>query len=362
MIPANNETLFGDWSAQKRGGATTWGVLTLLLSLAGNSIILLASIRHKAVQQSKMTVTLIEHVAGSDLGIAIFGILPDVVTLFAFDWRVVEWFCVARFGLQTVFVASSTYLVCALNVCKLFSLKFPLRSRLWTKRFANSLVISIWTFCLVASGAITATVMKFEEMIFDYRINMCMYKVTTNPMKLVGIIQTMLQWTIPNIVVLSSSIWILVIAKRKARMVKRWRWRSVLTILLIAAVYCVSYLPLSSWFTTVNFVLVKGKATIETVNKADETVLVYVEYDMKGDPLSNFGYSTLFLLLVMLTYLGSVANIFIYYVSMTSFQNAIKGFLHLEVKRDQSLNSSMTLKSDSLRNVVNSNPCVAASL
>ena len=167
MLPANNRTLFGEWSDLKRGGVVTWGVVTLLLSLFGNAIILVASIRYKVIRHSKMTVTLIEHVAGSDLGLTLVGILPDVVTLFAFDWREVSWFCLARFAVHGAFVSTSTYLVCALNVCKLLSLKFPLRARLWSKRFATTLATLIWVFSVVASCTILGVGVMFNEMFFD---------------------------------------------------------------------------------------------------------------------------------------------------------------------------------------------------
>ena len=346
MLPANNRTLFGEWSDLKRGGVVTWGVVTLLLSLFGNTIILVASIRYKVIRHSKMTVTLIEHVAGSDLGLTLVGILPDVVTLFAFDWREVSWFCLARFAVHGAFVSTSTYLVCALNVCKLLSLKFPLRARLWSKRFATTLATLIWVFSVVASCTILGVGVMFNEMFFDYRTNMCMYKVTTPPMRLVGLLQTMLQWTIPDIVVVVSSIWIVVIAVRKARHSSRWRWQNVLTVLLIAAVFCVSYLPLSGMFTVFNFVLVKGRDTIETVNRANETELMYVEYDITGQPISGFAYSQLYLLLCMLTYLNSVANIFIYTASMASFKNSMRRMVcsgkQLPPTASMSLNSMMS--------------------
>jgi hypothetical protein len=326
----NNKTLFGEWSDLKRGGVMTWGMTFLMLSLAGNTIILILS-RCKAIKHSKVTVTLIEHIAGSDLGVTLVGILPDVVTKFAFDWQKAPWLCLARFVGHGMFVSSSTYLVCALNVCKLLSLLFPLRSRLWTKRFANALAVTIWVFSIVTSGAILAVAMLFNEMILDHRTNMCMYKVTTPPMALVGITQTTLQWTIPDIVVMVSSVWILIIARHKARKLRRWRWQSVAPVLMIAAVFCISYLPLTCMFTVLNFVLVKGKAVIETVNETKETVYVYVEYDRAGQPMSGFLYSELYLLLCMLTYLNSVANIFIYTVSMASFNDGMRRILGKKV-------------------------------
>ena len=327
MLAANNKTLYGDWSDLKRGGAMTWGVATLLLSLVGNSIILIASLRFKVIRHSKMTVTLIEHIAASDLGVTLFGILPDVATLYILDWSHYPGFCSARFMAHGSFVSTSTYLVCALNVCKLLSLLYPLRSRMWSRKFATTLAITIWIFSLSCSGLILAVALTFDEMYFDFRTYMCMYKVTTPPMKLVGILQTTLQWTIPDILVLSSSVWIIVVARKKARTQKKWRWQNVVTVLMVVAAFCVSYLPLTGMFTVINFVLVQSKATVEAVNEAGRTIFVYVEYDRTGQPMSGFVYIQLYALLCMLTYLNSVANIFIYYASMVSFKNGLRKFL-----------------------------------
>lgn len=333
MLPTTNKTVLGDWNDLERGGLMCWSVVILLLSLTGNTIILVASIRYRAIKQSKMSVTLIENVAVSDLGVTIFGIFPNLLTNFKYNIRHVPWLCVSQFALHGLCIASSIFLVCALNIFKLLSLKFPLRSRLWTRRVSVRVAIAIWLFSGGLCGFITLTAVNFKEIYLDYRTGYCMYKVSTLPMKFMALVQTLVEWTLPQIIVVTSSIWILRIAKMKSRQnaTGSWRWQSTVTILLIAASYCISYIPLTCWFSMYNFKLIKGQEIIETVDENGKHTLVFVQYDETGQPMTGFGYNGLYLLLTMFTYLNNVANIFIYIASMTSFRRALKDFIGLSV-------------------------------
>ena len=312
----------------ERYAAITYYCLALLLALAGNTIILVATIKYKAVKLDKVTNTLIKHLAVSDIGNATFGIIPSLVTLIADRWTFGALLCDVITYVRMGFYYSSVFLVCALNTCKLCLLLFPIQARHWSKRSGHLVAAVAWSiFILFQSVALICG--KFSPIFFEYRIMSCWYL----PADLgigygfsVLIFMGLLGYA-PILIVLGTTIGLLCVAFKIA---KRGRdsvqWQGVVTVLSIAGIYCLTYLPFIIYHTIYNNLFLHPDQSGMSIN----TKAIF--------------YLQLFTITNAIAYLNNFANIFIYYISMASF----KRFIHSKLPR--------ALQAQQERNISNAFP------
>ena len=83
-IPCNySDPKFGMQNNAARHCWATYHIIVLLSSLIGDTLILVASFQKDAFKINKLIVTVIQHIAISDLAASIFGVLPAAVSLLA---------------------------------------------------------------------------------------------------------------------------------------------------------------------------------------------------------------------------------------------------------------------------------------
>ena len=63
-----------------------WNLIILLTSLLGDSIILIATIKYKAIKRNKMIIVVMQHLAVCDLLQTVFKVLPITTALIADEW------------------------------------------------------------------------------------------------------------------------------------------------------------------------------------------------------------------------------------------------------------------------------------
>ena len=136
---------------------TCWGVLSVFLSLFGNTFVLVASKHGKAIKLDRVSIVLIENLAVTDIGTSLFVILAPLL-----------WLCTQKswsdsskyvntqlFNILWIpslfFMGAGSTLVSFLNCCKLFSLLFPLRARTWRYRDGYKTVAIVWIFLSLAT-------------------------------------------------------------------------------------------------------------------------------------------------------------------------------------------------------------------
>ena len=114
-----------------------WNVISVLLSLLGNTFVLVASKHGKAVKLDRVSIVLLENLAVSDIGISLFTILPPLFWLYilnpgsCYATYVTTWLSKITIVPAWTFMTTGILLLPFLNCCKLFSLLFPLRARTW---------------------------------------------------------------------------------------------------------------------------------------------------------------------------------------------------------------------------------------
>ena len=205
---------------------TSWSVISVLLSLLGNTFVLVASKHGKAIKLDRVSIVLLENLAVADIGTSLFAILPPFIWLFIlnperdYSAYAETWESKVTLFISLIFMAAGTSLVSFLNCCKLFSLLFPLRARTWRYRDGYKIAVLVW---------IILTLTGFGTWIGSLHLD---YTVLTT-MTAAG--------TLLLLSVVLISTFGLLIKVHKARGLKK---QGVFSIILVSVVLFVSYTPL----------------------------------------------------------------------------------------------------------------------
>ena len=128
---------FGLHSNAERYTWAGYQLFVLLSSLIGDTLILAASFKKDTFQINKLIVTVIQHIALSDLVNSISLALPIAISLLASSWVLGETMCKLLMYLTYFVNAVSLYLVAMLTTCKFLILRYPLRAASWSKNRAH---------------------------------------------------------------------------------------------------------------------------------------------------------------------------------------------------------------------------------
>ena len=142
--PFSNKTEYAIKNDSLRYTWTAYNIFILLSSLVGDSIILVASIKYRAIKLHKFIVATLQHIAVCDLLAAVVTVFPRVVTLLANDWILGDdLIYVSSYGFY-YFGAVGLLLISVMTSGKLFIVKSPFRARLLTKRRGQLVGTGMW--------------------------------------------------------------------------------------------------------------------------------------------------------------------------------------------------------------------------
>ena len=252
MVDSNNRTSYGIQDQGVRYFWVGYHLLVLISSLVGDTTILIASIKYKAIKLSDFILTIIHHIAFTDLALSLLYVLPGLISLIENRWILGETFCYIRDPLSYYFLPANLLLISAMTTGKWVQLKWPLRSWTWTHQQAKKICMAIWTICLF--GPVVVVVLARKNVYFDYIIyNCCYIHLLENDQENVLIQINYVLWLfIPNLVVISTCSMTLVEARNARREGERLNWRGVSTVVLTAVSFSVSTLP-TLLFIAVNY-------------------------------------------------------------------------------------------------------------
>ena len=131
-------------------------VVVFLSALIGDFIILYSSIKEDAIKLNKFIVTVMQHVAVCDLVLAVFFILPTIVSLIADSWVFGSVLGYISKFITEIFDDLERILITMLAASKLFRMKFPLRAPILTVNIAHITSFIIWLFATAMYGSILA--------------------------------------------------------------------------------------------------------------------------------------------------------------------------------------------------------------
>ena len=240
--PLSNKTEFAIKDDYLRYSWAAYNIFILLSALVGDSTILIASIKYRALKLHRFIVATIQHIAVCDLLVATISVFPRVVSLIADGWIFSEdLIYVAAYGIY-YFNAVGLLLISVMTCGKLFLLKFPFRARLLTSLAGQLVCLAMWI--LASTMIIAVYVVEKDDVLFDYRTYDCRIGFSAAIWKwlkpaLVGLVAL-----IPNILVIVTTLYLLLIAKNIAqRGGDNLRWQGIVSTILVAVVYCISILP-----------------------------------------------------------------------------------------------------------------------
>ena len=249
MINSTNYTIFGMHRDAERYAWACYTLFVLLSSFIGDTLILIASLQKDAFKINKSIVTIIQHIAISDLAISTSRVLPTTVSLFANGWILGDTLCNVQVYFKYNTYITGLLLIAFLTSSKLILLKYPRQAANWTTRKVNLACIIIWIIPTLVP--VLCLVLDKDDVYFDYTTYNCAYRFNADAArKLIAPIALIFTF-VPNIIVVATTVPTLKYlydarksARKSARQDKELI-QGALTVALTAVVYFISSLPLS---------------------------------------------------------------------------------------------------------------------
>ena len=298
-MKTDNKTLFAIQDDTERSIFVLWSLTVFLASLAGDSIILIATIRYKAIKLHKVIIAVMQHMAICDLMLAVFKVFPGFLALIIDRWVLGEMLCHVQYNISWMCGPMTVFLTSAMAILKLIMVQYPLKTGAWSTRLGHRICSVVWllmlgwyTPVLVVSVFYIRDTLRFSYI--DYGCNYDLYSPTV-PIwyTLYFPISVAVLSIVPCMILIISSILLLIVASRAgSRHGQSLRLEGVITVLLTVVVFLLSYLPI----TVVAVAAVAGVQPSSTTRN----VLFHV---------SN---------------INTMANFFIYSLSVRSFRHFLR--------------------------------------
>ena len=243
-----------------------WAALNLLIvvsSLFGDTMILIGSIKYRAIRLHRITVAVIQHLAVINLVLTANRVLPITISLVTNRWIFGEVLCNLQQYVDKICYRTVYFLTCTLTTTKLMTIKFPLKCGVWSECKAQKLCFLMEgvSLCFVAPFILLYYTAGREAVSFSYLTYNCGIAAdllsSELPLKtsLHFLLNNLLPACIYLIPALSSGL-ILVEARRVAHNHQQHlRWEGVMTALLTCLVYYISFIPhtLTAIILSVNY-------------------------------------------------------------------------------------------------------------
>ena len=228
---------------------TVFHVLIALLSLSGDSIILVGTSRYKAIKLHRVLIVVIQHLAVSDLLQTVFRVLPIIVSLIGQGWVMGTFLCRVNMTSLYINAPATAMLTAVLSTCKLLIVKNPLKMDTWSRKKAHTICAFFWLFSvLMPTQVMNMFFTTTGSLYFDY-IHYCCYSnpfLTSAPIWFIWFqfIFVLIAFLVTVLILISTSVLLLYTAQQAAaRRAGTVRWQGILTVTLTTAVFLVSYLP-----------------------------------------------------------------------------------------------------------------------
>ena len=213
-------------------------LFVLVSSLVGDAIILAASTQPNGIRLNKFIVTVMQHIAVSDLMSCFSFVLPKAASLIDNRWVLNGPLIniILNYVDEVIFVAN-TILIALLSMSKLLMLKYPTHTPRWTIKRAH---IGCGIFWLIAN-VFPAIFLVLEHY---YTANSSLEAPWLNNADFLRIGITMV---LPTFIMIVTTILILCYLIKARKVAKRsggrTRYRGVATVTITAIIYCISVIP-----------------------------------------------------------------------------------------------------------------------
>ena len=227
-------------------------LFVLLSSLIGDNLILYASFQEDALKLNKFIVSVLQHIAVSDLLLAFSCAFPAAASLLTNSWDLGNAMCYASVYVPMIAYSAGNVFIAIMSVGKLVILKYPeLRASHWAKKRGHQVCTSIWVGFLITLP-VSYLVLGKDDVHFSYRVYSCEYgynaEAQATKIIMPNSIFSMVFHLLPSCITIGCTIPILkylVDAGKSARRVQATvPWQGAMAVILTAVVNCVSNFPL----------------------------------------------------------------------------------------------------------------------
>lgn len=222
--------------------------LATLLGFLGNTIVLIGSLKCKAVYVDKISALLVETLAVFDILILVFFCVPIWDTLLSRKWRLGPVICFFQGFLGFSFCMIEMTIIQGASLYRLYALLYPFSARVITRRQAYRIIAGItifiisYMFCIHFMGQFwyfsPPLISCQPSGITDPRVSMVIYTA----------VATVLTMTIPVLTIIMSNVGILVKVSRSRdtgqTTVRFPGRRAVITVSLVAWTFVLSVIPM----------------------------------------------------------------------------------------------------------------------
>ena len=299
MIPTN----FTEFRIQNPGERCLLiGYLTLvfLSSLIGDSVILIASVKFGAIKLHRFIVAVMQHIAVCHLLRLISFVLPTIACLITDSWIRKESPGYGTFFLDEVSHGLSRTLITFLTTSKLFIVKFPLRTKVWTSKAAHVICALFWLYAMTFQTYFLSSqdyILFFSYIEYNVRCDL-----TSKVSMKVVYWHHLISCIIPSFIIVVTTTAILCHLRKAMRVSRRSggnvRWHGMVAVSITAIVFCVAAIPVA-----VSYITIKTKAII----KLEKVLLIRFSHFMSA--------------------LNIMCSIYIYCFTLPSFRRFVKSNL-----------------------------------
>lgn len=299
-IRYDNYTLYGIKSQTERHLLVSYTALITISSVIGDTLILVGSLKFNAIKLHDTIVAFIQHIAVADLVLAMSKALPGSVSLAANEWILGKGVCyIAYYGSYIPALALCLF-TSAIALAKVLIVKNPLRAIHFSKRASHLIAVCIWVYSAIFPVA--ATIKEKFDIYFSYLDYNCESYGEWKPLEnLIYCIAVGISIFTSTAITLVSSVMLIMVAKRTTeRGYGELRWQGILVVLITVAVHTVATLPFGIYF---------------------------VGCQLAEDDPTNFFHVTLYRHALYIALLDTVANFYIYSLTLSSFRAFLRSRL-----------------------------------
>ena len=196
-----------------------WTFFTLICCIIGNTIILLATSRYRAIRLDKTSVVLIKSIAICDLVTGIFMVHPTLASLIHGGWPYGTVSCYVFSYIKIPSFIAALLLICGLHLSKLHTLLKPLDALGRNSKPGHKISAVVLVLSLIPS--LVQMVIDIRDVAFDYRSFMCTYLFSAPISQTFSNLFITLFVIFPNLIVVGTSIALLRVIRRAEGRVKQ---------------------------------------------------------------------------------------------------------------------------------------------
>ena len=220
------------------------GIIIVIIGIAGNTIVLIGSIRYQAIEMDRASIVLLENIAFADLLQTIVRYIPMLLTLCAERWVMGPVMCLVTSFVRFVPIGCEMLLIAATSCYRLHRILNPLNPQIGTVKL-KLLIAAAWVFTI--NWPLALSFDHSPGASYDPSRLLCFpgYNLTSEKSfdiePIVGLINCFLPICITiicNVIILAT---LATLARSRGR--SSINLKSLRTVLIICLTFVISYIP-----------------------------------------------------------------------------------------------------------------------